>query len=221
MSSRRTLPALALFALAVAALVLVASRPWPPAGAAAAHPAVRAAPLTAPVLLEAFAVQIPAWNAENAEVRAALDALPPGGSGVLNGPGVPNLLADLGARGLVQILSRPRVMVMSGEPARITVTLAGAAAADERHSLEVFVRPTAYDDGSVTLTTEVSHTDLQGKLELLIDDMGVPIGTRGAEAELRLKAGSVGVLAARVRGGDRLVVLLTASVPPPPANSGK
>lgn len=209
-------PAVGLLTLAALfAVAVVVSRQHAAPGAVEADPLP--APVPAAVLLTAQATEVPAAHPEHPDVRALLALLNNTHAGVLDAgsaAAVQDALKKLRDADRARILTSPRVMTMSGSPASISIDELGVGSAGEplRRSVELELLPIARADGSVSLSAEFARSDVRGQIELFIDDLGVPVGTARAGADVVLPAGSHAYLARRVRGGSLLIVIVEPAV---------
>jgi hypothetical protein len=210
-----------LIAGVVVVLLLPRRSPPPAPEALATSQKTTAAPIEAPVMITASAMRI------SGAVDPIAGEIDPDGaeSGVLDTEAAAAVQAALDAQvadGSAEVLARPRIMVLSGQPARIvigSVPVPGASP-PTRQSVEVDVRASAFADGAADLETTVLRKDVSGELSVFLDDLGVPLGEQRAEGDLHLPPGSRAYLIRPLRDGSVLLVLLEVQVQLPEPGDG-
>lgn len=116
---------------------------------------------------------------------------------------VDSLVAPLGGG------SQQTLMARSGEGATIQVESSGAPGArPSRSILEVTMRPEALEGAGVRLDADVREASADGPMEIQLQDIGIPIGTRRQRLEaLRIAPDEAIGVWVPVDGGARLIVI--------------
>ena len=212
---KRLIPsAVALLAI-VALLLLLTTRPKPDPQAGAPVARVPVLP-DAQVLLRMTALQITEPAASSEPGKRLLDLLTPttGRGGTLSADAAATARSAINALGPgATTLAAPAIATLAGQPARLLIE--NLAVTGDRRALEIAVTPTPRADGSIDLPIELLRKDVAGAVPFFLDDLGLPVGERSAEAELSIPAGSHGYLVRHLRDGSVLVVLIEPSVVQP------
>lgn len=223
---KRLIPsALALLAIVAFLLLLTTRQKTAPQPAQADTSAPRAAVLPdAQVLLRMTAFQVTEPAASSDSGKRVLDLLTPttgrGGTLTADAATAARSAIDTLGPGGATIVAAPSIMTLAAQPARVLIE--NLAVTGDRRDIEIDITPTPRADGSIDLPIELLRKDVAGAVPLFLDDLGLPIGERRAEADLSIPAGSRGFLVRRLRDGSVLIVFIEPSVidPTPPAARG-
>jgi hypothetical protein len=116
--------------------------------------------------------------------------------------------------GIATIQTSPRVVVSSGETASITV---GSSATDARgrevarDSREITYRPELTDDGLVRLDAEVWMRSADGRVPVMLQDLGLPIGERRVRERIPAMTPDGAAAIWIPNGGEGWLVLIRAA----------
>jgi hypothetical protein len=210
---KRIAPAILTLLAILSLLLFLSRRPAPAPGATL--PAAALADI--PVLVRMTAIQISESAAASDEGKRLFDLLAPtiGRGGTLSSDAFTTVRSTIDTLGPTNAptLAAPAMLTLAGQPARLLIE--NLAVTGERHALEVLITQTPRADGSIDVPIDLLRKDVSGAVPIFLDDLGVPVGQRRAEADLSIPKGSGGFLVRRLSDGSVLVVLIEPSVVEP------